>query len=102
MPDDLGRGLCYACYGAGEVPRSIAHRELRNNSGEVLRRVAAGESFEVTNHGEVVAVLIPVPSTDPAPAVVRRVVAEPGFAGLSRIRADAPTGTLLDELRADR
>ena len=33
----------------------IAHRDLRNRSSEILRRVAAGESFEITNHGEVVA-----------------------------------------------
>ncbi|MGK2937881.1 MAG: type II toxin-antitoxin system Phd/YefM family antitoxin [Solirubrobacteraceae bacterium] len=84
------------------MARSIAHRELRNNSGEVLRRVAAGEEFEVTNHGEVVAVLLPVPASDRAPSVVRRVVTEPGFAAFSRIRADAPSGMLLDELRADR
>ena len=95
------RGVCYACY-ASLVPRSIAHRELRNNSGEVLRRVAAGEAFEVTNHGEVVAMLVPVPSTDPAPAVVRRVVAEPGVTALPRMRVDAATGPLLAELRADR
>lgn len=37
----------------------ISHRELRNNSAEILRRVAAGESFEVTNHGQVVAELSP-------------------------------------------
>lgn len=84
------------------MARSIAHRELRNNSGEVLRRVAAGEAFEVTNHGEVVAVLLPVPAPDRALSVVRRRVTEPNFAALSRIRADAPSGALLDELRAER
>lgn len=39
--------------------RTISHRELRNNSAEVLRAVAAGETIEVTNHGEVAAVLVP-------------------------------------------
>lgn len=39
--------------------RSISHRELRNNSSEVLRAVAGGEIIEVTNHGEVAAVLVP-------------------------------------------
>lgn len=28
---------------------TIAHRELRNNSSEILRRVEAGESFTITN-----------------------------------------------------
>jgi prevent-host-death family protein len=39
--------------------RTISHRELRNNSSEVLRAVSAGEILEVTNHGEVAAVLVP-------------------------------------------
>ena len=44
--------------------RTISHRELRNNSSEVLRAVSAGETVEVTNHGEVAAVLVP-PSLTP-------------------------------------
>ena len=39
--------------------RTISHRELRNNSSEILRAVSAGETIEVTNHGEVAAVLMP-------------------------------------------
>ncbi|MPQ98607.1 type II toxin-antitoxin system prevent-host-death family antitoxin [Modestobacter sp. I12A-02628] len=38
---------------------SISHREMRNNSSEVLRRVAAGESFVITNNGEPAALLSP-------------------------------------------
>ena len=37
----------------------LAHRDLRNRSSEVLRAVAAGTTYEITNHGEVVAVLSP-------------------------------------------
>lgn len=44
--------------------RTISHRELRNNSAEVLRAVGAGETIEVTNHGKVTAVLVP-PSLTP-------------------------------------
>jgi prevent-host-death family protein len=44
--------------------RTISHRELRNNSAEVLRAVGAGETIEVTNHGEIAAVLVP-PSLTP-------------------------------------
>lgn len=36
----------------------ISHRELRNSSGEILRRVQEGEMFEITNNGVVVAELI--------------------------------------------
>ena len=44
--------------------RTISHRELRNSSAKVLRDVQAGEIIEVTNHGEVAAVLVP-PSLAP-------------------------------------
>lgn len=39
--------------------KTITHSELRNHSGEVLRAVAAGETFQVTNRGAVVAELAP-------------------------------------------
>jgi Antitoxin of toxin-antitoxin stability system len=38
---------------------TVAHREPRNHSAEVLRRVQSGESFEVTNDGHIVAILTP-------------------------------------------
>ena len=38
---------------------TIPHRELRNNSTEILRRVEAGEAFAITNHGRMVARLVP-------------------------------------------
>jgi prevent-host-death family protein len=39
--------------------RSITHREMRNNSAEILRAVAAGETVHVTNRGRVAAVISP-------------------------------------------
>lgn len=39
---------------------TISHREMRNNSAEVLRRVEAGETMVVTNHGHPVARLSPL------------------------------------------
>lgn len=39
---------------------TVSQREMRNNSGELLRRVAAGESVLVTNNGLPAAVLVPV------------------------------------------
>ena len=42
------------------MAKTISHRELRNHSSDVLRRVQAGETIQVTNHGEVVAVLSPL------------------------------------------
>lgn len=38
---------------------SISQREMRNNSGDLLRRVAEGESVLVTNNGVPAAVLVP-------------------------------------------
>lgn len=39
--------------------RSVTHREMRNQSGEILRRVADGESIQVTNHGQIAALIVP-------------------------------------------
>jgi len=38
----------------------ITHREMRNRSGEILRRVEAGESIEISNNGRPAAILVPV------------------------------------------
>lgn len=37
----------------------ITHRQLRNDSADVLRRVAAGETILVTNNGQPAAVIGP-------------------------------------------
>ncbi len=39
---------------------TITHREMRNHSADVLRRVEAGESLIVTNNGRPVAVVSPI------------------------------------------
>lgn len=39
---------------------TVSHREMRNQSGEILRRVERGETVVVTNHGKPVAVMSPV------------------------------------------
>jgi len=41
------------------VPTTISQRQLRNDSGSVMRRVSAGESFVVTSNGRPVADLVP-------------------------------------------
>ena len=82
---------------------SVSQREMRNNSGELLRRVAEGESVLVTNNGVPAAVLVP------ADAGVRgRLTASgrlrPGT-GLdlealpAPVAATAPTEQLLEEDR---
>jgi prevent-host-death family protein len=41
------------------VPRRITQRELRNESGKIMRAVDRGESFVVTRNGKEVGVLTP-------------------------------------------
>lgn len=38
----------------------VGVRELKANTSDVLRRVEHGETIEITNHGRVVARLVPV------------------------------------------
>lgn len=83
----------------------IAHRELRNSSSEILRRVAAGESFEITNNGEVVGVLSPLSGEVTWNLrIVTPATRRGGWRDLVPVKL--PPGSLtsveiLDELRAD-
>lgn len=47
------------CYSA-DVSREISQRELRNQSGEVMRELDEGESFIVTRNGVPVGELTPL------------------------------------------
>ena len=44
---------------------SVGVRELRQRASELLRRVEAGETIQVTDRGRPVAVLAPLPEGDP-------------------------------------
>jgi prevent-host-death family protein len=44
---------------------SVGVRELRQRASELLRRVEAGETIEVTDRGRPVAVLAPLPEAEP-------------------------------------
>lgn len=44
---------------------SVGVRELRQRASELLRRVAAGETIEVTDRGHPVALLAPIPEAAP-------------------------------------
>ncbi|MGH3461822.1 MAG: type II toxin-antitoxin system Phd/YefM family antitoxin [Kribbellaceae bacterium] len=89
--------------------RTISHRELRNESARILREVQAGESIEVTNHGEVVAMLVPAPS-DLRERLIRAGELRPAehpvdFRAMRRVELPAgspSTQEVLDDLRADR
>jgi prevent-host-death family protein len=77
---------------------------MRNDSGKILRAVADGETVQVTNNGQVAAVISP-----PAGSLLDRLVAQGqarparwGVASLNTIRRRATTRTsaeLVDEAR---
>jgi prevent-host-death family protein len=84
-------------HGAMQV---ISQREMRNRSGEILRAVAAGESFIITNDGVEVAELIPRGAARPKPRPYRPRRADAVWPPLQR--RTQTVQEILDELRADR
>lgn len=87
--------------------RRISHRELRNNSSEVLRAVDNGESFEITNYGRVVALIIPAQPTrlDRLRAAGKTRPAELPLADLldtEPLTVSGGSGTELDAMRSER
>ncbi|MGH3247152.1 MAG: type II toxin-antitoxin system Phd/YefM family antitoxin [Trebonia sp.] len=88
--------------------RTISHRELRNNSSEILRAVSAGETIEVTNHGEVAAVLVPPALTVYERLIVAGKVREAAperrvdLRNVPRVAAPVSSGQLIADVRGDR
>ena len=92
----LGATVCYV--------RTVSHREMRNNSGEILRAVAAGETVQVTNNGRVAALIVPPPS-DPLDELIERgraraaLVPATGFAAIPRVSSELSSAQIIDDLR---
>jgi prevent-host-death family protein len=78
----------------------LAHRDLRNRSSEILREVASGATFEITNHGKVVAILSPPTGGSQLRVRPRRV--RGGFGKLPLVSRAESTSDALDDLRGDR
>lgn len=49
---------------------TVSHRQMRNESGEILRKVAAGETVLVTNAGRAAALIVP-PDQAPIDTIAR-------------------------------
>jgi prevent-host-death family protein len=81
--------------------KTVTHRELRNNSGAVLRDVAAGETVAITNRGTVVAQLSP-PESAPGLAIARPAQRRMDITRLARVEIGESSEQVLDELRAER
>ncbi|NUU32697.1 type II toxin-antitoxin system prevent-host-death family antitoxin [Arthrobacter sp. C9C5] len=86
---------------------TIPHRELRNQSSKILERVKNGETIEVTNNGEVAAVLVP-PSASPferlllAGQIRQASSIAVDFQSLPRVGSTTPTAEILSDVRGDR
>lgn len=84
--------------------RHLSHRELRNESGRVLRAVEAGETFVVTNAGVPVGRLVPLDHEPPGLRIVRPAKRVGGWSTLkvSRRGAGSSVSEILDDLREER
>jgi prevent-host-death family protein len=84
--------------------KEITHRQMRNESGDVLRRVAAGESILVTNNGQPAAVIAPPPTDVLAMLTMlgqlRRALQPPStLLALSPRTSDETTAEILADVR---
>ncbi len=68
---------------------TVTHREMRNRSGEILRRVEAGESVQVSNNGHLAAMIVPVGGSV-LDGLVARGEARPARAGIESLLAITP------------
>lgn len=82
----------------------ITHRQMRNESADVLRRVAAGETILVTNSGEPAAVIGP-PTLDTwallsAQGQLREALESPSaLRAIKRRGARKTTAEIVDDVR---
>jgi prevent-host-death family protein len=87
-----------------EGAESLSQRELRNESGRVLRAVGEGHSFVLTNRGIPVGRIVPLDAPSPRLPIVRPAKRLGGWASLrpEQTDSDRPMPQILDELRDDR
>ena len=89
----------------GEGPlETLSQRELRNESGRVLRAVSEGRSFVLTNHGVPVGRLVPMDAPAPRLPIVRPARRVGGWSHLTPLPAegDRSMSQIIDGLREDR
>lgn len=61
---------------------TVGLRDLRHHTSDVLARVRRGETIDVTEHGRLIARIVPVGERQPTPILAR--LAESGRATLAR------------------
>ena len=98
-----------ARYKTPERDNTVGVRELRQNLSVYLERVKKGEALTVTDRGQEVAILRPMPKGDD---LIERLIAEGRATRPTRsirdlpkpldIKLDKPLSEILDELREER
>jgi antitoxin (DNA-binding transcriptional repressor) of toxin-antitoxin stability system len=78
------------------MAREITQRQLRNDSGEIMRELDGGESFLVTRNGTPVGELAPIPRRRLVPAAVA-LAAFAGAAPIDAIRFREDVDRALDQ-----
>jgi len=89
---------------------SVGVRELRQRASELLRRVASGETIEITDRGRPVALLSPLPDGSPLERLRAAGEVEPAFGDIDDLPeplelgagAEAPSATLVRMRRHER
>lgn len=83
---------------------SLSQRELRNESGRVLRAVSEGHSFVLTNSGVPVGRIVPLDAPVATLPIARPARREGGWRTLAieRKTAECSLTATLDDLRGDR
>jgi prevent-host-death family protein len=86
---------------------TVGLRDLRHHTSEVLARVRHGETVDVTEHGRLIARIVPVGDREPAPVLARLVASgratlarRPGYR--PRMRPGGGSDRLSDALAAMR
>jgi prevent-host-death family protein len=86
---------------------AVGLRDLRHHTSEVLARVRHGETIDVTEHGRLIARIVPVGEREPTPILARLVASgratlarRPGYR--PRMRPGDGTDTLSETLAAMR
>lgn len=79
--------------------RTISQREMRNDSGEILRQAEAGEVFVVTRRGMPVAQLTPYAGGRRA---IKPAWQDASFDVSGLVASSIPTASVLEDLRGER
>ncbi len=87
-----------------EPAETLSHRELRNESGRVLREVAEGRVFVLTNRGVPVGRIVPSDAPSPGLPIARPAKRVGGWADLrpETREGDRSLSDVIEELREDR